>query len=125
MKMQDPTISSWGAQDRFQAHFIVKVDTSNTSKYVAKTILNTTGHFAEKKIVSVSWNGGLLAEELNKDTSLNELISKQSIHNATIFVDPAEGGVRIYGKWTNSHDFKITREVYAIYNKIAEYVRRI
>jgi hypothetical protein len=103
MKMQDPTISSWGAQDRFQAHFIVK----------------------EKKIASVSWNGGLLAEELNKDTSLNELISKQSIHNATIFVDPAEGGVRIYGKWTNSHDFKITREVYAIYNKIAEYVRRI
>lgn len=123
--MQDPLVSQWGAQDRFQAHFIVKVDAPNPSKYVAKTVLQTSGHFNGKKVESVIWNGGLLAEELNKDTLLNEMISKQSIKDATIFVDPSNNGVRIYSKWKNSHEFKITKDMYAIYNKIAEHVKKI
>jgi hypothetical protein len=123
--MQDATISYWGAQDRFQAHFIVKIDAMHPTKYVAKTILNTEGHFGAKKIKSVSWNGGLLAEELNKDAELNELIAKQSIKDATIFVDPAIKEIRIYSKWKNAHDFNITKDMYAIYNKIAEHVRRL
>ena len=123
--MQDPLVSSWGAQDRFQAHCVIKIEVSNPSKYVAKTILKTTGHFNGKKIDSVSWNGGLLAEDLNKDSELNELIAKQSIKDASIFVDPSNNGVRIYSKWKNSHEFKITKDMYAIYNKIAEHVRKI
>lgn len=123
--MQDPTISSWGAQDRFQAHFIVKVNTNDPSKYVAKSIPKTKGHFAAKKIVSVSWDGGVLAKELGKDASLNDLITRQSLADATIFVEPVDDGVRIYGKWKNSHDFKITKDTYAIYNKIAEHIRQI
>lgn len=123
--MQDPLVSHWGAQDRFQAHFIVKIDTADPSKYVAKTILKTSGHFSGKNVVSVSWNGGLLAEELNKDSALNELITKQSIKDASIFVDPSDNGVRIYSKWKNSFEFDITKDMYAIYNKIAEHVRKI
>jgi hypothetical protein len=123
--MQDSTISSWGAQDRFQAHFIVKVNVTNPSKYAARTTLKTKGHFAKKKVTSVSWDGGILAYELNNDAQLNDLIAKQSVKNATIFVDPSDNGVRIYGKWENSYDFKITKEMYAIYNKIAEYVKKI
>jgi fructose-bisphosphate aldolase class 1 len=123
--MQDPLVSQWGAQDRFQAHFIVKVDSTNPSKYVARTILKTSGHFNGKKIESVIWNGGALAEELNKDSVLNELISKQSVKDATIFVDPSNNGIRIYSKWKNSHEFQITKDMYAIYNKIAEHVKKI
>ena len=123
--MQDPLLPHWGAQDRFQAHFIVKLDVDSPSKYLARTILKTSGHFNGKKIESVSWNGGLLAEDLNKDSTLNEMISKQSIKDATIFVDPSDNGVRIYGKWKNSHEFKITKEMYAIYDKIAEHVKKI
>ncbi|QLH09092.1 hypothetical protein [Candidatus Nitrosotenuis sp. DW1] len=123
--MQDSTISSWGAQDRFQAHFIVKVNVANPSKYVARTILKTKGHFAAKKVESVSWDGGLLADELNKDSSLNDLIAKQSVKIATILVDPSDNGVRIYSKWENSYDFKITKDMYAIYDKIAEHVKKI
>lgn len=123
--MQDSTISSWGAQDRFQAHFIVKVNVANPSKYVARTILETEGHFATKKVTSVSWDGGILAYELNKDAQLNDLIAKQSVRDATIFVDPSDNGVRIYGKWEDSYDFKITKEMYAIYDKIAEYIKKI
>lgn len=123
--MQDATISHWGAQDKFQAHFIVKSDVTYPAKYVAKTKLKTEGHFGAKKVKSVSWDGGLLADELNKDTELNALIAKQSVRDATIFVDPAINEIRIYGKWKNSHDFQITKEMYEIYNKIAEHIRRI
>ncbi len=123
--MQDPLVSHWGAQDRFQAHFIVKIETPNPSKYVARTILKTSGHFNGKKVESVSWNGGLLAEELNKDSTLNEMIAQQSIKDASIYVDPSNNGVRIYSKWKNSHEFNITKDMYAIYNKIAEHVKRI
>jgi len=123
--MQDSTISHWGTQDRLQAHFIVKLDATHPADYVARTILNTEGHFGAKKVKSIVWDGGLLAEVLNKDTGLNELISKQSINDATIFVDPAVKEIRIYGKWKNSHDFEITKDLYAIYNKIAEHVKKI
>lgn len=123
--MQDPLVSHWGAQDRFQTHFIVKVETANPTKYVAKTILRTKGHFNGKKVESVTWNGGLLAEELNKDTTLNESIAKQSIKDASIFVDPSNNGIRIYSKWKNSHEFEITKEMFAIYDKIAEHIKKI
>jgi hypothetical protein len=123
--MQDSTISHWGTQDRLQAHFIVRLDAVHPANYVARTILNTEGHFGAKKVKSVIWNGGLLAEELNKDAELNELIAKQSVVDATIFVDPAVKEIRIYSKWKNSHDFKITKDMYTIYDKIAGHVKKI
>jgi hypothetical protein len=123
--MQDPLVSNWGAQDRFQAHFIVKINVSNPIDYVARTVLKTSGHFNGKNVESVSWDGGFLAEELNKDSTLNDLIAKQSIKDASIFVDPSNNGVRIYSKWKNSHEFEITKDLYAIYNKIAEHVKKI
>lgn len=123
--MQDSTISPWGAQDRFQAHFIVKINVTNPAKYAARTVLKTKGHFAAKKVESVIWNGGVLAQSLNSDATLNDLIAKHSVKDATIFVDPSDTGVRIYGKWKSAHDFKMTKDLYAIYNKIAEHVRKI
>jgi hypothetical protein len=123
--MQDPTISHWGAQDKFQAHFIVKLDATHPAQYVAKTVLKTEGHFGAKKVKSVSWIGGLLADELNKDAELNDLISKQSVNDATIFVDPAIKEIRIYSKWKSAYDFKLTKDMYEIYNKIAEHIKKI
>ena len=123
--MQDSTISSWGAQDKFQAHFIVKINASNPSKYVARTILKTKGHFATKKVESITWDGGMIASELNNDTQLNDMIAKQSVRDATIFVDPYDNGIRIYSKWKNGTDFKITKDMYAIYDKIAEHIKKI
>lgn len=123
--MQDSTISPWGAQDRFQAHFIVKLNVASPTKYVARTVLKTKGHFAGKKVESVRWDGGMLADELNKDSQLNDLIAKQDVRDATIFVDPSDNGVRIYSKWESSYDFNITKDMYAIYDKIAECVKKI
>ena len=79
--MQDPNPLPWGALDRYQAHFIVRKDTGrNFGNYVAKTQLKTRGHFASKTVESVSWNGpGALAEKLNHDSELNDMIAKQSV----------------------------------------------
>ena len=123
--MQDPNPLPWGAQDRFQAHFIVqqfpdkelssgKESESWRLRRVARTKLKTTGHFGSKKVVSVTWEGGKLAEDLNSDSSLNEMIANQSVNAATIFVDPSNNGIRIYGKWENSYDFGITKELFDI-----------
>ncbi len=128
--MQDPNPLPWGAQDRFQAHFVVQQDIGNDVeswrlRRVARTRLKTTGHFGSKKIIGVTWEGGKLAEDLNTDSSLNEAIANQSVNDAIIFVDPTDNGIRIYGKWKSSYDFGITKELFEIYNKIADYIKNI
>ena len=124
--MQDPNPLPWGAQDRFQAHFIVQKDSGdNVIDFTARTRLKTTGYFGSKKITEVTWEGGELAENLNADSSLNELIAKQSVNDATIFVDPTDNGIRVYGKWKNSHDFGVTKELFEIYDKIAGYIKKL
>ena len=128
--MQDPNPLPWGAQDRFQAHFVVQQEIGNDTeswrlRRVARTRLKTTGHFGSKKIIGVTWEGGKLAEDLNADLSLNEAIANQSVNDATIFVDPTDNGIRIYGKWKNSYDFDITKELFDIYNNIAGYIKKI
>ena len=124
--MQDPNPLPWGAQDRFQAHFIVRKDSSNkTLDYTARTVLSTEGHFGSKKIKNVTWNGGNLAETLNNDSSLKEMIQKQSVKDATIFVDPTDTGIRIYGKWKNSSEFGITKDLLTIYDKIAGHIKSL
>jgi len=113
--MQDPNPLPWGAQDRFQAHFIVQQDSGEkVIAITARTRLKTTGHFGSKKIVGVTWEGGKLAEDLNTDSVLNEMIVNQSVNDATIFVAPTDNGIRIYGKWKNSLDFGITKELFEI-----------
>ena len=128
--MQDPNPLPWGAQDRFQAHFVVQQEIGNDTeswrlRRVARTRLKTTGHFGSKKIIGVTWEGGKLAEDLNADSSLNEMIANQSVNDAIIFVDPTDNGIRIYGKWKNSFDFGITKELFEIYNKIADHIKKI
>ena len=128
--MQDPNPLPWGAQDRFQAHFVVQQEIGNDTeswrlRRVARTRLKTTGHFGSKKIIGVTWEGGKLAEDLNADSSLNEMIANQSVNDAIIFVDPTDNGIRIYGKWKNSYDFSITKELFDIYNNIAGYIKKV
>lgn len=124
--MQDPNPIPWGALDRFQAHFIVKKDTDGfETDYLAKTILKTEGHFAAKKIIQVSWEGGRLARVLNEDRELNEKIAKKAVSDATIYVEPVDGVVRIRNKWKNHLDFKITKDLFEIYDTIAGHIKSI
>ena len=125
--MQDPNPMPWGALDRFQAHFIVRKDVGRTvANYVAKTKLTTKGHFGTKTVVKVEWNGsGSLSSKLNEDNELNEMIAKQSVKDATIYVEPTEGAVRIRSKWDNHLAFGITKELFEIYDSIAGHIKQV
>ena len=123
--MQDPNPLPWGAQDRFQTHFIVDKQALEPLDYTARTILSTQGHFGSKKVIGVTWNGGKLADVLNQDSALSELIVKQSVKDATIYVDPTNNGIRIYGKWKDSFDFGINKEMFEIYDKIAGHIKSL
>jgi hypothetical protein len=124
--MQDPDPLPWGAQDRYQAHYIVRKDSGEkTIDYLARTILDTEGHFGSKKIKDVRWEGGKLAKTLNSDSALKEMIQRQSVKDATIFVDPTDDAIRIYGKWKNSFEFGITEELFEIYDKIAGHIKSL
>ncbi|AJW70583.1 hypothetical protein [Nitrosopumilus adriaticus] len=125
--MQDPNPLPWGALDRFQAHFIVKKDAGNSvGNFVAKTKLTTKGHFASKTVLKVEWIGaGSLASKLNSDDELNEMIAKQSVNDATIYVEPTDGAIRIRNKWNNHLAFGITKELFEIYDRIAGHIKSV
>ncbi len=125
--MQDPNPLPWGAQDRFQAHFIVKKDPGvNDIQYIAKTKLTTSGHFGSKKVVKVQWDGGdELTRKLNEDSELNDMIVKQSIKDATIYVEPTDNVIRIRSKWDNHIAFGISKELFEIYDKIAGHIKAV
>ena len=125
--MQDPNPLPWGALDRYQAHFIVRKEVEQgVSNYLARTKLTTSGHFASKTVVKVEWDGnGSLATRLNQDNELNEMIAKQSVNDAIIFVEPTDGAVRIRNKWKNHLDFGITKELFEIYDRIAGHIKRV
>ena len=123
--MQDPDPLPWGAQDRFQAHFIVRKKVDDTLSYSARVTQSTTGHFGSKKIVDIKWDGGRIADVLNSDSSLKELLLKQSPDDATISIEPTGNGVRIYGKWKNSFEFGLTKDQIEIYDKIAGHVKNL
>ena len=122
--MQDPNIHNWGAQDRFQAHYIVR-KSGNPMDFTARTTLDTKGHFGSKKVTGITWNGGKLADKLNQDSTLNGLIIKQTVNDATILVEPTENEIRIHGKWKNHFDFGITKEMFEIYDKIAGHIKAL
>ena len=125
--MQDPNPLPWGALDRFQAHFIVRKNAGSSAiNYTAKTILSTQGHFGSKILTKVEWNGyGDLATKLNSDTELNEMIAKQSLKDATIYVEPTDTAVRIRSKWDNHIAFGITKELFEIYDRIAGHIKSV
>lgn len=124
--MQDPNPMPWGALDRYQAHFIVRKQTDHGVNYVATTKLTTKGYFSSKTILKVEWNGGgSLAQKLNEDNTLNEMIAKQSISDATIFIEPTDGAIRIRNKWKNHLEFGITKELFEIYDRIAGHIKNV
>lgn len=121
---QKLTPTPWGAQDRYQAHFIVKaVNKNENADLLAKTILKTSGHFAQKTVTDVKWVGGSLADQLNSDIELKNMILKLPYSEAHVWIEPTKNGIRIHGKWKSSYEFGISKELFAVYDKIAFHIK--
>lgn len=122
---QDLNSTPWGAQDRFQAHFIVKtIHDIPEENFLVRPKLETSGHFASKRVSGVEWIGGNLADVLNSDNELKNMIIKLPYVDAQICIEPTKGGIRIYGKWKDSYNFTMTKELFAVYEKIASHIKR-
>ncbi len=115
----------WGAMDRFQAHYVVRRDDGPDSHTLAaRTVVSTEGHCGSRRITGVRWSGaGALADTLNADGELNEMIARRGTSGADIFVEPTDSGVRIHGAWRASHEFGVTREEFDVYDRIAGHVK--
>ena len=126
MTMREPVPIQWGAQDRFQAHYIVRRDPENPVDYAARTELATRGRLGARRVERVGWVGaGRLASALAADSELNGMIARQPARDAEIYVEPTEGAVRIRGGWRGGAAFGITAEMYRIYDRIAGHVRSV
>jgi hypothetical protein len=124
--VQDSNPFPWGAQDRFQAHFIVKSKGLVTGDdFPATTELKTEGHFGAKKAVRVQWVGGNIARVLNSDDHLSSMILQLPYKDAKIWVEPTTNGIRIHGKWKSSYELSISKELFDVYDRIASHVKRI
>jgi len=122
---QDLNPVSWGAQDRYQAHFIVKTHhTVLEESFLAKPKIQTKGHFASKRVTGIQWIGGTLADVLNSDNELKTMVTKLSFDEAHITVEPTKGGIRIHGIWRDSYNFTLTKELFAVYDRIASHIKR-
>ena len=53
------------------------------------------------------------------------MILKQSVKDAHIRIDPTKNGVRIYGKWKDGSEFGISKDLFAIYDKIASHIKNL
>jgi len=122
---EDLNSQPWGAQDRFQAHFIVKTGGQIfDAEFLAKTKLKTKGHFATKKVAGVVWVGGNIAETLNSDSDLTNMMVKLPYKDAQIWIEPTRNGIRIHGSWKSSYELGISKELFAVYDKVASHVKR-
>lgn len=128
--MQDPNVAPWGALDRYQAHFLVSIPNYHERAHkgadvFARTRLETRGHFAAKRVESVSWEGPShpLLARLNLDAELNEMIARQSVWDAAISVEQTGENIRIHGRWNDGAAFGISRDMFEIYDRIAGHVR--
>lgn len=123
---QDLIPLPWGAQDRYQAHFIVRIGNPlNFDDFIARTKLTTKGHFSSKKVADVKWIGGELAQNLNSDPDLKNMILKLPYVDALIWVEPTKKGIRIHGKWKSSQNLAVTREMFDVYDKIASHIKKL
>jgi hypothetical protein len=122
---QDLNPISWGAQDRFQAHFIVKTRNDiSEENFLTRPKLETKGFFASKRVTGVQWIGGGLADALNSDTELKNMMTRLSYEDAHITMEPTKGDIRIYGRWKDSYNFVMTKELFAVYDRIASHIKR-
>ncbi len=109
-----------GALPVYQIQFFVKSDR------VDDALIARTRH--KKSILSgkvtVRWEGEYLADILNNDKELTELLKRVLIDEGDIFIDPVDNGVRIYGRWRPEYAIKISKDALEAYNRIAMHIKK-
>lgn len=126
MPKQDPNPILYGALQYYQIHYIVEdIHVANPEALLAKCEPISKGHFKNKKVVDVKWWGGRLAEALQTDIELKEMLKAILPQEGEIIVDPVDDHVRIYSKWKHEDDLKFDPTVFKAMDKIAYHIQQL
>jgi hypothetical protein len=120
---KDNILPSYGALDYFQMHFIVMGSVSNPSDLIAKCKANTSGHFSKRRVISVSWEGGKIAEKVSRDQQLASYLRNVLLEEGEIYIDPLEDHVRVYGKWKHQQELRVYEELVLTMDRICNHVK--
>jgi hypothetical protein len=132
-----------GAQGsiRYDYHYVVRATVEGLERKLTaefKPIEKRKGLFG-REVVGFQWEGGELAQRLNSDSDLKNMLLKEGIHRLLIKPETEHQCIRITpptGKETVSFDFGShltilgrkafpTREAFEVYDKIAQHIRSI
>ena len=126
MPRQDPNQIPYGALQYYQIHYIIEdTQIANPEALLAKCKPISEGHFRNKKVVDVKWWGGRLAEILQADTELSEMLKVILPLEGEIRVDPVEDHIRIYGKWKHEDDLKFSSKMFDVADRIANHIQKL
>jgi hypothetical protein len=126
MPRHDPNQMPYGALQYYQIHYIIEdVDLTNPEALLAKCEPVSKGHLGNKKVVDVKWWGGRLAEILQTDTELKEMLKGVLQQEGEIRIDPIDDHIRIYSKWKHEDDLKFDPRVFEVVDKIAYHIQKL
>ena len=126
MPRQDPNLIPYGALQYFQIHYIVESKVMpDPTMFLAKCKPVTKGHFRNKTIVDVKWIGGRLAEILQTDIELKEILKTVLLKEGEIRIDPLDDHIRIYGKWVHEDNLKFNAKMFDAADRIAYHIQTL
>lgn len=115
----------WGALPFYQRHFIVLGNVkSYTENLLARTRTKTKG-VMHKQIIDVWWEGGRIADTLNQDAELKELLKEVLLEEKEMYIDPIEDYVRIYSNWKPERSVEISEKALEAYDRISGHVKKL
>ena len=124
--MQDPNPLPYGALPYFQIHYLVEpVNITSPSAYMAKCRAKTKGYNDEKRITEIEWVGGRLAERLESDNALTEMLKPMMLKEGEISIDPQKDRVRVYTKWKREDKLQFDPEFFQVVERIARTIKKL
>ncbi len=108
----------YGSLPLYQIHFIVNLN--RTLDYNANA---RTRHKRDGSKINVYWEGGILADRLNKDERLLEILRAVIVECGDIFIDPIDKSISIYTKWRGEDAIILSKDTIEAFNQIAKDVR--
>jgi hypothetical protein len=124
MPKQDPVPLPYGSLQYYQVHYIVKSESKETGKFLARCEPITKGHFSSKRVVDVRWSGDdSFAEILQADAKLTEMLKEVMLREGEIRIDPLVDHIRIYGKWIHEDTFAFNQTMLEIADRISSHIK--
>lgn len=117
----------YGALDYYQVHYIVETKNHvyDPALFLSRCHPITKGHFSNKRIVGIKWEGDRLADILRADLELEVIVKQILYEEGEIRVDPLEDHIRIYGKWRNEDQLKFSPKMFDAADRIAGHIKKL